>query len=118
MKLVRQDESLAEPSGSPIFDGDVVTQNLVAEGDATLLRVTAVTFRDGARNKLHWHSTDQVLVVTHGRGIVATRGEELRVEPGDVVLIPAGEHHWHGAEPDQHFTHLAILTPGTMEIVK
>ena len=116
MKLIRQDDAAARLSHSPIFEGEVVTQNLVAEGDAPLLRVTAITFRDGARNRLHHHSTEQVLIVTHGRGIVATEAEELRVEPGDVVLIPPGERHWHGAEPGHDFTHVSILTPGEMTI--
>jgi quercetin dioxygenase-like cupin family protein len=116
MKMVRQDEAAALSTSAPIFDGDVVTQNLVAESDATLLRVTAVTFRDGARNKYHRHSSDQVLAVTHGRGIVATAEEELHVGVGDVVFVPAGERHWHGAEPDESFTHLSILTPGQMTI--
>ena len=116
MKLIRQDVTAGVPSRSPVFEGEVATQNLVAEGDAALLRVTSVTFTNGARNKLHHHSTDQVLVVTHGRGIVANEDEELRVGPGDVVLIPAGERHWHGAEPDADFTHLSILTPGQMTI--
>ncbi len=118
MKLIRQDEAAAVPNPSPVFDGLVRTQNLVAEGDAALLRVTAVTFDDGARNKRHRHSTDQVLVVTHGRGVVATDDQELRVGPGDVVLIPAGELHWHGAEPGQSFTHLSILTPGQMTVAE
>ena len=116
MKLIKQQREAAVPNPSPIFEGTVRTQNLVAEGDASLLRVTAVTFEDGARNKLHRHTTDQVLVVTHGRGIVATESEELRVGAGDVVLVTAGERHWHGAEPGQDFTHLSILTPGKMTI--
>ena len=116
MKLIKQDEAAATPNHSPIFVGEVVGQSIVAEGDAALLRVTAFTFRDGARNKLHHHASDQVLVVTHGRGIVATEDEELPVGPGDVVLIPAGERHWHGAEPGQNMTHLSILTPGAMTI--
>ena len=116
MRLIRQDVAKAMPDDSPIFIGDVLRQNLVAEGDAAVLRVTAVTFRGGARNKLHRHTTDQVLVVIAGRGIVATEGEELRVGAGDVVLVPAGERHWHGAEPETDFTHLSILTPGDMTI--
>jgi quercetin dioxygenase-like cupin family protein len=116
VKLVRQDQTQARPDHSPIFAGDVLRQNLVADGDAALLRVTAVTFTNGARNKLHHHAVDQVLVVTHGRGIVATESEALHVSPGDVLLIPAGERHWHGAEPGQDFTHLSILTPGAVTI--
>ncbi len=116
MRLIRQDLARAVPDDSPIFVGEVLRQNLVAEGDASLLRVTAVTFRAGARNKLHRHTTDQVLVVTAGRGIVATEDEHLRVSAGDVVLVPAGERHWHGVEAGADFTHLSILTPGEMTI--
>lgn len=116
MKLIQQNGTVATPNHSPIFVGEVRTQNLVADGDASLLRVTAVTFEDGARNKLHRHTTDQVLVVTHGRGIVATPDEELHVSPGDVVLVSAGERHWHGAATGQDFTHLSILTPGEMVV--
>jgi quercetin dioxygenase-like cupin family protein len=32
--------------------------------------------------------------------------EEIR--PGDVVWIPAGEKHWHGAAPTTAMTHIAI----------
>lgn len=116
MKLITQDRAQAVASHLPIFVGEVLTQNLVAAGDAALLRVTSVTFVQGARNKWHRHTTDQVLVATHGRGIVATEAEEFRVGPGDVVLVPAGERHWHGAAPEADFTHLSILTPGEMTI--
>jgi len=47
---------------------------------------------------------------------VPTEQEEVRIEPGDVVLIPAGERHWHGAAAGMDMTHLAILTPGEMVI--
>ena len=32
--------------------------------------------------------------------------------PGDVVVIPAGVKHWHGAAKDSWFTHLAVEVPG------
>lgn len=32
--------------------------------------------------------------------------------PGDVVNIPAGVKHWHGAAPDSWFSHLAVEVPG------
>jgi quercetin dioxygenase-like cupin family protein len=31
-----------------------------------------------------------------------------------VIFVPAGERHWHGAEPGRDFTHLSVLTPGEM----
>ena len=30
------------------------------------------------------------------------------IAAGDVVWIPAGERHWHGAAPDTFMSHLAI----------
>ncbi len=116
MKRMRQDRAQAVADAGDIFIGSVLRQNLVAEGDAPSLRVTAVTFDDGARNRWHHHSTEQVLVVTHGKGIVASEHETFHVTPGDVMLIPAGERHWHGAEDGESMTHLSILIPGEMTI--
>ena len=111
MNIVRHDPERANPNMTPIFVGEVATQSLVGEIDATHLRMTSVTFRDGARNRPHRHSCDQVLVITTGRGIVATVDELREVVPGDVILIPAGELHWHGAAPGETLTHLSIVTP-------
>lgn len=112
MRLIKQTLAAAAPDTSPIFIGEVLRQNLVTEDDAASQRVTAVTFRNGAKNKWHRHSTEQVLVTTDGHGIIANEEQELRVSRGDVVLIPPGERHWHGAQPGQDFTHLSILLPG------
>jgi quercetin dioxygenase-like cupin family protein len=116
MRRIRQDRNQATPDTGEIFIGSVFRQNLVAEGDAPSLRVTAVTFETGARNRWHRHSTEQVLVITHGAGIVANEQETLHVTAGDVVLIQAGERHWHGAEDGASMTHLSILVPGEVTI--
>lgn len=118
VKRIRIDRAEASYNPSPVFVGPVATQNLIAEEDASLLRVTAVTFEDGARNRWHRHSTDQVLIVTEGAGIIATDEGEVLVGEGEVICIPAGERHWHGAQPGQTFTHLSILTPGHMDIAE
>lgn len=112
------DEAQASPAVSPIFIGDVVSQDLVPEGVAEILRVTAVTFRNGARNKRHTHSTDQVLVCVSGEGFVASDNETLPLRAGDVAFIAKNTAHWHGASPNEDFTHLSILTPGHMEILE
>lgn len=111
MNIIRHDPEQASPNMTPIFVGEVATQSLVGEIDATHLRMTSVTFRDGARNRPHRHSCDQVLVITSGRGIVATADELREVVAGDVVVIPAGELHWHGAAAGDTLTHLSIVTP-------
>jgi quercetin dioxygenase-like cupin family protein len=117
VKITAQDFSAGTVQNRPeMFIGEVRGQNLVADGEAPSQRVTAISFVDGARNRWHWHSTEQVLVVTHGEGIVADGDGEHPIVAGDVVLIQAGERHWHGAKPGASMTHLSILLPGTMTI--
>jgi len=116
IRHVRLDRAQGIPATNPIFVGPVSTQEVVNESHAELLRVTAVTFEDGAVNRPHRHTTDQVLVATSGSGFVATDEEHHPLEPGDVAFIASGTRHWHGANPDSTFTHLAILTPGHTEI--
>ncbi len=116
MKRFQQRRTAATKRDDPMFIGDVLTQNLITDTEAPALRVTAVTFEDGARNRWHTHSTEQALIVTSGSGIVATAQEEYSVEPGDVILIDPNEVHWHGAQPGTSMTHLAILLPGEMRM--
>jgi quercetin dioxygenase-like cupin family protein len=69
----------------------------------------SVTFEPGARTAWHTHPLGQVLIITAGVGRAQRWGgpvEEIR--PGDVVWIPPGEKHWHGASPTTAMTHIAI----------
>lgn len=68
-----------------------------------------VTFEPGARTAWHTHPLGQTLIVIAGCGRAQRLGgpiEEIR--PGDVVWIPPGETHWHGAAPTTAMTHIAI----------
>jgi quercetin dioxygenase-like cupin family protein len=67
-----------------------------------------VNFGKGMRNKFHTHDSDQILIVTAGKGIVATEKEERVVTVGEIVLFPAGEKHWHGATKDSGFSHIVV----------
>ena len=116
MKLYRPHEIESFGDDSPIFIGNVSRQPLVTDANPDRLRVNIVTFHDGARNKLHHHGSDQLLVVTAGHGIVATEADTIEVSTGDVIHIPAGERHWHGAQIGREFSHISILTPGEMVI--
>ena len=75
--------------------------------------ITQVNFSRGVRNKFHSHTIEQVLIITEGVGIVATDEEEITVVPGDVIFIPAGEKHWHGAAKDAIFSHLYVMSPSS-----
>jgi 4-carboxymuconolactone decarboxylase len=68
-----------------------------------------VTFEPGARTAWHTHPLGQTLIVTAGTGWVQMEGaprEEIR--SGDVVFIPAGTRHWHGATATSAMTHAAV----------
>ncbi len=117
VKIETQDINLAEPRvDEKMFVGTVMGQTLVADADAPSQRVNAISFLDGARNRWHRHTTEQVLVVTHGEGIIADDSGERAIKAGDVVLVQPNERHWHGAAPGKDMTHLAILLPGKMTV--
>jgi quercetin dioxygenase-like cupin family protein len=69
----------------------------VLDSDGSALRTDGINFDEGAVNVFHVHDVDQVLYVTAGEDIIATESEEIKIRPGDFVVIPAGEKHWHGA---------------------
>lgn len=76
-----------------------------------------VTFEPGCRNNWHIHHAGQgggqMLLVTAGRGWYQEWGKKAKeLHPGDVVHIPAGVKHWHGAAADSWFQHLAVEVPG------
>lgn len=118
MKLIRNDPSGLEKTEAPIFRGSVQRRGLVSPEFSEQLHVGLVRFDAGGRNVFHTHTFDQVLYVTEGEGIVATEHEEQRIRSGDVVVIPAGERHWHGATETTAMAHLAIGTPGKTEIAE
>lgn len=81
--------------------------------------VANVTFEPGCRNNWHIHHAQngggQILLVTAGKGFYQEYGKLPReLHPGDVINIPAGVKHWHGAAPNSWFAHLAIEVPGTV----
>jgi quercetin dioxygenase-like cupin family protein len=92
--------------------GPVNRQELFSPGQTGGFGALLVNFARGARLNFHTHDSEQILFVTSGRGIVATKEKEYVVTPGAVIFIPAGEVHWHGATDDSDFSHLAIQKPG------
>jgi quercetin dioxygenase-like cupin family protein len=106
MKIVNMNEVPKEPYATRLFTGSEITrQNLFDSQD---LKLSVVNFGPGMRNKFHTHDGDQVLIITSGKGIVATEKEERIVTVGDIILFPAGEKHWHGATQDSEFSHIYV----------
>ena len=72
-----------------------------------------VTFEPGCRNNWHiHHKGGQILLCTAGTGWYQEKEKPAqKLKPGDVVNIPAGVNHWHGATKDSWFAHIAISVP-------
>ena len=68
-----------------------------------------VTFEPSCINNWHVHQAGQTLFVTDGRGYYQEYGKPaIELHKGDIVKIPAGVKHWHGASKDSFFSHLAV----------
>lgn len=102
----------SQPSGkgpSDWFTGSVRIDPLFPAPAPARVQCACVTFEPRARTFWHTHPLGQILIVTAGLGWTQRDGgpvEEIR--PGDVVWIPPGEKHWHGASPATAMTHIAI----------
>ena len=102
-----------EPAVSALFTGDVSRQNVLDPNDSSNFNFGIVSFSAGSRNKFHKHSGDQILIITEGTGTVATDDESITVHQGDVVVIPAGENHWHGAPDATAMAHITVTVKGS-----
>jgi len=91
------------------FTGTVRVDPLFPASTPSRTSGGSVTFEPGARSAWHTHPLGQVLIVTAGCGWVQPEGGPIEeIHPGDVVRVPPGEKHWHGATPTTGMTHIAI----------
>jgi quercetin dioxygenase-like cupin family protein len=116
-----------DTSMSRYFTGKVEIRRMVGEPTSKEVELFLVSFFNGARTKLHYHESDQILLATSGHGIISAQtavknveesgaqvefGESKQMREGDYVCIPAGTWHWHGAMKGQAFSHLQSKRPG------
>lgn len=92
-------------------------QSYLAPISSSQVSIANVTFEPGCRNNWHIHHADQgggqIPIGVAGRGFYQEWGKEpVEILPGDVINIPTGVKHWHGAAPDSWFSHLAVEVPG------
>jgi quercetin dioxygenase-like cupin family protein len=107
---IRHGSEVPVTAGQPRnFTGDAGVRPLLAPNDATRASVGLVDFAPGARTAWHTHPAGQLLIVTAGMGWIQQDGGKRRViESGDVVWIPAGVRHWHGATDTTSMSHVAL----------
>lgn len=91
------------------FTGSVRVDYLFKPNDPSRVSGAFVTFEPGARTAWHTHPVGQTLIVTAGSGWVQQWGGQIQeIRQGDVVRIPPGLKHWHGATATTGMTHIAI----------
>ena len=120
LNMKKEKELSVFPMGEPndayaqYFSGQSYLKYLSTEQ----VTVFNVTFEPTCRNNWHIHHAKcgggQILICVAGRGWYQEWGKDaIEMHPGDVVNIPQGVKHWHGAAKDSWFQHLAIEVPGT-----
>jgi len=91
------------------FTGSVRVKSLFDPTEPSRTSGGVVTFQPGARSAWHTHPLGQILIVTDGVGWIQQWGGPVQVvRKGDVVWIPPGVKHWHGATPTSAMTHIAV----------
>ncbi len=109
IQIARSGSQPARTGPAEYFTGSVRIDPLFEAHDPSHTSGGSVTFAPGARTVWHTHPVGQILIVTAGIGRVQQGGgavEEIR--RGDVVWIPAGLKHWHGASPTAAMTVIGI----------
>lgn len=100
------------PKGQPntAFAKYFIGESFLAPLSSGKVPVSNVTFEPGCRNNWHIHHKGiQVLICVGGTGWYQEWGKPARLlKPGDVVEIPEGMKHWHGATKNSWFQHIAF----------
>lgn len=112
------------------FVGHVLLQDISKVIRSKEEKIYHVTFKSGARTKIHYHQAGQTLIPTGGKGMLVMfsfkntgstvkikKTESINLAKGDAVYIPAQKLHWHGAIGKNDFSHIAINAklPGYIE---
>lgn len=105
---IRRAGGKKRPAPAEWFIGNVEMEPIL-ETPATGLRQGRVHFHDGGHTKWHLHVGDQVLYFLEGKGMAEDAdGNRIETEPGDIVHVPPGTRHIHGARPGHSAVHVAI----------
>ncbi len=109
MDIKRSGSQPSTKGAAEYFTGNVRVDPLFKANSPARAVGASVTFEPGARTAWHTHPLGQILIPTAGCGLVQHWGGPVElIRPGDVIWIPPGEKHWHGATPTTAMTHIAI----------
>lgn len=107
--ITRSRSQSSNPGRAEYFTGSARITELFPARVPAQVSGGRVTFEAGARTAWHTHPLGQILIVTAGTGWIQQWGSQKEeIREGDVVWIPPGKKHWHGATTTTSMTHLAI----------
>jgi len=110
IQITRSGAQSSQPASTGHFTGAVRIDSSFETTAPSRLSGARVTFEPGARTAWHTHPLGQLLIVTAGTGRVQRWGDAVdEIRQGDVVWIPAGQKHWHGAAPNSSMAHIGIV---------
>lgn len=109
IRIMRSGSQPSRQGSAENFTGSVRIDPLFKANAPARASGSLVTFQPGARTAWHTHPLGQILIVTAGLGRVQRWGDPIEdIRQGDVVWIPPGQKHWHGAAPQSSMAHIAI----------
>lgn len=110
IKIIRSGAQPTRQGSAENFSGSVRVDPLFQAIAPARTSGALVTFEPSARTAWHKHPLGQILIVTSGVGRVQRWGDPVEeIRKGDVVWIPPGQKHWHGAGPNSSMAHIAIV---------
>ena len=109
IRITRSGTPPPQPAPADHFTGSARVDSSFQANAPARISGAQVLFEPGARTAWHAHPLGQTLIVTAGTGRVQRWGDPVdEIRQGDVVWIPPGQKHWHGAAPTSSMTHIAI----------
>ena len=109
IKVTRSGEHSPTQAPADHFTGSASVDRFLTENGPSHTSGASVAFEPGARTAWHSHPLGQTLIVTAGAGWVQQWGGQVQeIRQGDIVWIPPGIKHWHGATASTSMTHIGI----------
>lgn len=109
MKIIHSGTQPSKAGPAEYFTGTVRIDSPFSGTEPARVGGAIVTFEPGARTAWHTHPLGQTLIITQGRGWIQKEGGAIEeMNQGDIVWIPEGVKHWHGATSQTAMTHIAI----------
>lgn len=110
IRIMRSGAQPSREAPAENFTGSVRVDPLFQATAPARASGSLIKFEPGARTAWHTHPLGQILIVTAGTGRVQRWGDPVEeIRQGDVVWIPPGQKHWHGATPNTSMAHIAIV---------